>query len=124
MKYLGYMRVSRTGIVVSISPCLLGLGLFYSLSIHMRQSLGAWPTSIGEAGFPPALVTHAAISIKYFGYLLGLSIFAVPASILVCLFVPRWRHLVVYFVLYALAFAVCIGLMQLAPEPYLYWWLD
>jgi len=26
--------------------------------------------------------------------------------------------------LYALAFAVCIGLMQLAPEPYLYWWLD
>ena len=118
------MRASRTGIVVSILPGLLGLGLFYSLAIHMRRSLGAWPTSIGEAGFPPALVTHAAIATNYFGNLLGLSFFAVPAGVLVCLLVPRWRHLVAYFVLYALFFAVFIGLMQLAPEPYLYWWLD
>jgi NADH:ubiquinone oxidoreductase subunit 3 (subunit A) len=118
------MRTSRTGIIVSASPGLLALGLFYSLAIHMHRSLGGWPSGIGEAGFPPALLAHATIATSYFWILLLLSIFTLPVAILVCLLVPRWRHLVPYFALYALVFIVSIVLMQLAPEQYLYWWRD
>ena len=47
-----------------------------------------------------------------------------PVAILLCLFVPRWKRFVPYFALYRLLFVVCWGLMQLAPEPFLYWWRD
>ena len=100
------------------------LGLFYSLAIHMHQSLGAWPTSIGERGFPPLLLTHATITATYFAVLLLLGIFVLPVAILVCLLVPRWKRFVPYFALYALLFVFCWGLMQLAPEQFLYWWRD
>ena len=118
------MRASRTGIVVSALPSLLALGLFYSLAIHMHRALGGWPTGIGEAGFPPALVTHANIATSYFGMTLAASILMLPIAILVSLLVSRWRHLVPYFALYAFAFIVSIVLMQFAPEPFLYWWRD
>jgi hypothetical protein len=55
-----------TGIVVSALPSFLTFGLFYSLAVHMRQSLGAWLSSIGECGFPPLLVTHAAVTVNFF----------------------------------------------------------
>jgi hypothetical protein len=118
------MRVSRTGIFFSASPGLLAVGLFYSLAIHMHRSLGVWPSSIGEAGFPPALLVHATIATSYFWILMALSILTVPVAFLLCLCVSRWRHLAPYFALYALVFGVCIAVMQLAPEPYLYWWQD
>jgi hypothetical protein len=118
------MRASRTGIIVSAAPGFLALGLFYSLAIHMHQSLGKWPTSIGERGFPPALLTHATVATTYFWVSILLSVFILPVAILVCLFVSRWRHLVHYFALYAFVFIVSIVLMQFAPEPFLYWWRD
>ncbi|MDA0668109.1 MAG: hypothetical protein O3A50_10075 [Planctomycetota bacterium] len=118
------MKASRTGIVVSALPGLLALALFYSLAVHMHRSLGGWPAGIGEAGFPPALLTHATIATTYFWVSVVLSIFILPAAILVCLLVSRWRHLAPYFALYALVFVVSIALMQLAPEPFLYWWWD
>lgn len=37
--------------------------LFYALAIHMYLALGGWPESIGERGFPPALVLHAEVAI-------------------------------------------------------------
>ena len=37
---------------------------------------------------------------------------------------PCWRRFLRYWALYALVFWVCWGLMQLAPEPFLYWWRD
>lgn len=118
------MRKPHVGIVLSTLPSLLMLGLFYSLAIHMRQSLGGWPTSIGEDGFPPLLVTHAIITTTYFSILILLGIFVFPVAILVCSLVPSWRRVVRYFALYALLFLVCWGLMQFAPEQFLYWWRD
>ncbi len=118
------MRASRSGIIISASPGLLALCLFYSLAIHMHHSLGKWPTSIGERGFPPALLTHAIIATTYYWVSVSLSVFILPVAILVCLFVSRWRYLVRYIALYAFIFIIGIVLMQLAPEPFLYWWRD
>jgi hypothetical protein len=49
-------RLSRTGIIFSGSPSFIMLVLFYSLAVHMHRSLGEWPASIGERGFPAALI--------------------------------------------------------------------
>jgi hypothetical protein len=119
-----HMRVSRTGIIISAAPGLLALALFYSLAIHMYQSFGAWPSGIGERGFPAALSTHAAVATNYFWVTLVLSIFLLPVAILVCLFVSRWRRFVPYFALYAFVFIISIAIMHCAPEPFLYWWRD
>ena len=100
------------------------LVLFYSLAIHMRYTLGAWPTSIGDRGFPPALITHGKIAWKFFASLALFSIYFLPAAILVCLVVARWRRLVVYLVLYGFFYAVSWGLILLAPAPFLNWWWD
>jgi hypothetical protein len=118
------MRVSRRGMVMSSLPSLFMLAFYYSLAVHMRQSLGAWPTSIGERGFPPLLVAHASVAIGYFSILLLLEIFVVPPTIVVCLVVPFWRRLVPYLAYHAVLFLGCWALMQLAPEPFLHWWKD
>ena len=118
------LNLARPGIALAIFPPLAMLGLFYSLAIHMRQSLGAWPSSIGERGFPPLLVAHAHIASSYFVALLLLSMFVLPVIILLCLFVPPWKRFIPYFALFGLLFVICWGLMQLAPEPFLHWWID
>jgi len=69
----------------------------------MHQSLGGWPRSIGERGFPPALVTHGAVTVSFFQALF-LSLVILPIPIFVCLVVQRWRRFVVYFVAYAISF--------------------
>ena len=114
----------KAGVFIATLPYLLALLLFYSLAVHMHQSLEGWPERIGTNGFPPALLMHDQIQGAYISYLLLFTIFVVPAIILVCLLVSRWRHLVVYFVLHLVSLPVCYGLMQLAPEGYLYWWWD
>lgn len=116
--------LSRAGIIVSTLPGLLFLGLFYSLAIHMHRSLGRWPSGIGERGFPSALLTHAAVATNYFWAFAWSTVFILPAAILVCVLVSRWRHLIPFFALYGFMFIVSIVLMQLAPEPFLYWWWD
>jgi hypothetical protein len=100
------------------------LVLFYSLALHMYWSLGGWPKSIGEEGFPASLVAHANIDMYFFIANIWFGMFALPVPILVCLPRPRWRSLVPYFALYAVVFCVCWRLMHLAPEPFLYWWRD
>ena len=66
----------RRAVVIAVLPGLVALGLFYSLAIHMYESLGAWPVSIGEAGFPLSLIIHAAIATIYVGVIQALSIIA------------------------------------------------
>jgi hypothetical protein len=117
-------KQSRIGVLAAVLPALLQLVLFYSLAIHMRLSLGTWPTSIGERGFPAALITHASIAGNYFSVFLLVSIFAWPASFLLCALVPRWRTCLFYLGLYALACLICFGAMFLAPSPFLNWWWD
>ena len=105
-------------------PSMISLGLFYSLALHMRHALGNWPSSIGERGFPPLLVTHANVTADFFFILLLSSVFLAPAAMLVCAVTPRWRWSLPYFALYVALFFVCWGLMQLAPEAFLNWWRD
>src|SRR4051794_41179443 len=109
------MKVSRTAIAASALPGLLLLGLFYSLPLHMHRSLGGWPASIGERGFPPSLVAHVNVTVYYFEALILLGMFIWPLAFLVCLLIPRWRRVVPYLAFYALIFLVCWGIMQLAP---------
>ncbi len=100
------------------------LTLFYSLAIHMRYALGVWPASIGNRGFPPALITHGELAWRFCAALAVPSIYLLPVAILVCLLVVRWRPCVIYFVIYALLYGVCWGLMLLAPRSFLHWWWD
>ena len=100
------------------------LGLFYSLAIHMRWKLGGWPQSIGDYGFPSALSAHGNLTWDYCALLLLASMVTVPLGILICLVVARWRALVRWFVLYALLYGICWGLMLLAPASFLNWWWD
>jgi hypothetical protein len=100
------------------------LGLFYSLALHMHRSLGAWPNSIGEQGFPPPLVAHVNLTQWFTVALICFGVFVCPLVILASLFLPRWRRLIPYFAIYVLSFGICWGLMQLAPKQFLYWWAD
>ncbi|HZR20478.1 MAG TPA: hypothetical protein VFE51_24565 [Verrucomicrobiae bacterium] len=118
------MKISRKGVVLSSLPSVMSLGLFYSLALHMHQSLGTWPASIGERGFPRLLVIHANLCVYFFMALVLSGVFIVPAIIAVCLATPGWRHSVPYFVLYVMLFFACWGVMQFAPEPFLNWWRD
>jgi hypothetical protein len=118
------MRVSRTGIVVSALPSLLMLAVFYSLAFHMYRSLGGWPTSIGERGFPPWLLVHVHVAVYFYVALIWFGMFIWPVAVLLCVLVRRWRGVVPYLALYALLFLGCWGLMQFAPEQFLYWWRD
>jgi hypothetical protein len=118
------MRTSRTGIVISALPSVLMLAMFYSLAFHMYRSLGAWPASIGERGFPPSLLAHANVALYFFITLIWFGMFIWPVAVLVSLMVPRWRRAVPYLALYAVLFLVCWGIMQLAPEQFLLWWGD
>src|SRR5712664_2633884 len=114
-------KPSRVALAVTALPALMMLGLFYSLAVHMHQSLGAWPSSIGERGFRAPLVTHAHIAAVYFSIVLLLSIFAWPAIFLLCLVVRRWRGCVYYVGVYAFSCLVSFGAMLLAPSQFLNW---
>jgi hypothetical protein len=90
----------------------------------MHQSLGGWPTSIGERGFPPALVTHSTVTADVFSMLV-LSLFVLPIPILVCLLTERWRRFTVYLAVYAGVVLLGFVLTQFAaPAQFLYWWRD
>ena len=64
------------------------LGLFYSLALHMYRTLGGWPTSIGEHGFPASLITHANLTMYFFIALVWFGMFVLPFAILVACYVP------------------------------------
>jgi len=118
------LRPTRKGAVLSMSPNLLMLVLFYSLAVHMYQSLGDWPASIGGEGFSPLLIAHAGIATNYLVILLLLTVFIWPVTLLLCALVRRWRGLVSYLGIYGLSYAVSCGLMLLAPSGFLNWWWD
>ena len=121
---LGHMSASRTGITIAALPGVVMTALFYSLAFHMHQSLGGWPTSIGERGFPPALVTHSTVAADVFSVLV-LSLFVLPIPILVCLLIERWRRFTVYFAVYAGVVLLGFVLTQFAAPPqFVYWWRD
>ena len=118
------LRPSARGAIVSSLPSFIMLLLFYSLAFHMYRSLGAWPTSIGERGFPGPLLVHAIIAVDY-AIALGLAT-VLGGPILFGMFLARpvWRPLVRYLFLHVGFLVACWILMQLAPAGFLYWWRD
>ena len=118
------MNASRRAIVASSLPGIIMLCLFYSLALHMYHSLGGWPASIGDRGFPASLIAHANINMLFFIANIWFGMSILPLAILAGLLRPSWRPFVPYLTLYVLVFCTCWGLMQLAPEPFLYWWRD
>jgi hypothetical protein len=120
---IGHMRVSRTGIIVSAAPGLLALGLFYSLAIHMHQSLGKWPAYIGTGGFPLALRTHSEAAVIGFGILIQ-SLIILPLPLFVSIFVPRWQKFAPYLAVYGASAMIGLVLTMFAPPPFLTWWRD
>ena len=117
------MSTRRIGIAIAALPGVLMLALFYSLAVHMHHPLGGWPTSIGERGFPPILVTHATVTMNFFVGLIA-SLIVSPIPFLACVLVKRWQRLATYFAVFAAVALSSIVLTQLAPEPFLYWWRD
>ncbi len=118
------MKPSLKGLAVAGLPNMSLVVLFYSLVVHMRFSLGGWPSSIGDRGFPRSLVIHEHIVFYLFEALLLLAMSALPVAILLCLLVARWRRFVPYLALYALFYGTAWGLVCLAPAPFLNWWWD
>ena len=119
-----HAKRSRVALAIAVLPSLLMVSLFYSLAVHMYQSLGAWPESIGELGFPVPLVAHVHIAVNYCVIFFLVCIFAWPVGFVLCLLIRRWRVWLYYLGVYALACFVCLGAMMLAPSQFLDWWWD
>ena len=115
---------SRLITLAAALPALVMLALFHSLALHMNQSLGGWPGSIGTAGFPPALVSHADIASAYFGVLLLVCLFVWPVASALSASIRHWRSALFHLGVFALSCSACFASTLLAPSEFLYWWWD
>ena len=116
--------ISRS-IAVSITlPAIVMLGLFYSLVIHMRQSLGGWPVAIGTHGLPTPLVNHGYIAGQFFTILFCSIFFVWPFACVLSAINQRRRGWLPYLGIFALSCFVCFAAMLLAPSEFLNWWWD
>lgn len=115
---------SRAITLLALLPALAMLGLFYSLAVHMHQSLEGWPKAIGTQGFSSSLETHAHMAFGYFSLLFLINLLALPVTLLLCVLVRRWRGGIFYLGVYALSYSVGFGAMLLAPSQFLNWWWD
>ncbi len=124
IKQKSYASLSWRGIITPTMPGVIMVAAFYALALHMHAALGGWPKTIGEAGFPPALVKHANWTFWYFELLVLGIIFAWPVGLAVCSLIQRLRRFIAHLSLFAGSFAVCFVLMLLGPSQFLYWWWD
>ena len=111
-------------VACSMIPAIVLVGAFYTLAIHMYLSLGGWPTLIGDSGFSSALKFHAEIAQYCFGGLFLILFVTWPIAVAVFAVVRRWHAGVHYLGMLALAWALGLGLMELGPDRFLYWWGD
>lgn len=117
------LRHRATVLTTMVLP-LVALLLYYSLAIHMHQSLGGWPDQIGMDGFSDNLSIHADVAYFAFGSILLACLFALPVAALLCAAVPQLRVGLPYLAVYAISCAVAFTATQLAPDAFLYWWWD
>jgi len=118
------MRTSPWWISLAVLPSAVVLILYYSLVVHMHLTLGGWPTSIGMSGFPAGLRLHADLALASWNVVLAANLLLWPIAVIICAAVPRWRRAVLPVGLYAVAHAICVGLMFLGPAGFISWWLD
>ncbi len=118
------MRPSLRGGILASLPSLGMLGLFYSLAVHMHDSLGGWPASIGEHGFSGPLRVHAVLAVTITSGLYLGTIVGGPVLLVMFLVRPVWRSRVRYIILHVTFLIGAWLLMQLAPPEFLYWWRD
>ncbi len=114
----------RILIAAAILAPVAWIVLVISLALHMRVTLGGWPTRLGMAGFPPALATHADIALGLWGILILFTLFVWPILLIGCAAIPPARRAVLPLGLFALAHAACVGGLLLMPSPFLRWWFD
>jgi hypothetical protein len=117
-------KISRKARILVAFPSLIMLGLFYSLAAHMYQTLGKWPETIGNRGFPKDLLWHASVAGNIFGGLFFFTLFILPVVFLASVGVKRWRGVIPYLSAHAISFGICFALMFLAPSRFLNWWWD
>ena len=118
------INVSKKALLLSTLPGLILLVLFYSLAGHMFWSLGQWPESIGEDGFPRPLAIHASLSTGYFRLLYLLTVYASPGMLLFLLASKPWRKLSLCLVTHIITFGIAYAGMLPAPAQFLTWWWD
>jgi len=105
-------------------PCLLWILMYYSLAMHMYQSLGAWPEVIGTQGFPAALLRHSDLTMMGFTVLFFFSLFVWPVAFAVTAWVERWRRYAARLAIYAISYSAVWLLMFVTPSEFRNWWWD
>jgi hypothetical protein len=117
-------RSSRLLIGLAVLPAAIVLMLMGSLAVHMRVALDGWPASIGTRGFPASLRWHATLAMEGWSVVLLATVFLWPVAVLLCGAVPSWRRFVLPLGLFAVAHAICFGLVFLAPKGFVIWLMD
>ena len=117
-------RLSRWEFGLGVAPSVLQLGLYFSLALHMHQSLGGWPPSIGMDGFPPGLLAHYGVAANYFSVFLLATLFVWPVVFVLCAAIRSWRRWTPYLSIHGLSFVGCICFMAIAPSEFVRWWWD
>ncbi len=114
--------LTRKGFAWSAALPTCWILLYYGLVVHVRLSLGRWPR-FGEnlTGWPLAFHFRAVELLT--GPLVCSLCVAAPVAV-VCLFLPRWRHVSVYALCYGAGVGIAFGSLFLAPHSFLHWFLD
>jgi hypothetical protein len=110
--------------LLAMAPSIAMVVLFYSLAVHMYQSLGSWPAFLGDSDFSAALKIHADVALGYFGIIFLVNLLILPFAIVVFASIRRLRGALYYLGVYAVAISVGIGTMLLAHGQFLIWWWD
>ena len=105
-------------------PGAINLVLFYSLAVHMHESLGKFPEVIGDRGFPPNLKLHGDWALGYFGYLFFFSLFIWPLLVLLSAKIKGIQSFAGQVSAVGISFWVSFVLTFLAPKDFIYWWWD
>jgi hypothetical protein len=115
--------LNQHGFLCAISLPLLWLVLYFSLAFHLRVGLGHWPTSIGQSPGTWLFAVHEKSTWLLAG-VMALSLYALPAVIVLGFALKRWRHVAVYALGYGAAVLTAFLLMNLAPSSFVHWWWD
>ena len=115
------LKERKRTFIIAVMPWSLGLGLFWSLAIHLYMSLGGWPEMRGTRGFSSVLLLHANIHYNYLMFLSLLTLFVCPVMFLLCLLIKRLKKLIIYPSIQILGGLLFLLQMLFAPDGYTDW---